>query len=312
MKPIFFIVNPQSARGATLEMWAEVRRSLMQSSVEYSYHLTTRAGEATSVAREALIEGAARVVAVGGDGTLSEVVNGYLDEAGSRISENASVGLIPSGTGSDFSRSVGLRSLKQAVGAAVGDKTRLIDAAQAFFRDHEAREAFRHFINLASFGLGGDVSAYVNRWRGRLPGWVSGQARFVAAAVLALNRYRRVSLRVTVNCESTFDIESNLIIVANGKFAGAGMMLAPNAELDDGLLDVILTDRASRLDVIRELPRIRRGGYLKNSKVTELRAREITISGEARLAIDIDGEMAGYTPARLRILPGAVRFASDQ
>jgi diacylglycerol kinase (ATP) len=88
------------------------------------------------------------------------------------------------------------------------------------------------------------------------------------------------------------------------------MMLAPNAELDDGLLDVMLTDRATRLDVIRELPRIRRGGYLKNPKVRELRAREIIISGESRLAIDIDGEMAGYTPARLRILPAAVRFAA--
>jgi YegS/Rv2252/BmrU family lipid kinase len=251
-----------------------------------------------------------RVVAVGGDGTLSEIVNGYLDNTGARVNENASLGLIPSGTGSDFRRSIGLGDLKQAISLILSDKTVLIDAAQASFCDEQGREVSRHFINLASFGLGGDVSAYVNRWRDRLPRWLGGQARFVAASLLALKRYRLARLRVSADGQPAITIESNLIVVANGKFAGAGMMLAPNAELDDGLLDVILTDRATRLDVIRELPRIRLGGYLKNPKVRELRAREITITSEGRLAIDIDGEMAGYTPARLRILPAAVRFAA--
>jgi YegS/Rv2252/BmrU family lipid kinase len=309
LKQILFIVNPHSARGATREMWATVSRGLAQSGVEFSDHLTSRAGEATLVAREALLAGASRVVAVGGDGTLSEVVNGYLDSAGRPVNQSASLGLLPSGTGSDFRRSIGLGNLKQAISSVLSDKTELIDAAQAFFRDEDGREASRHFINLASFGLGGDVSAYVNRWRDRLPGWIGGQARFVAAALLGLKHYRLHRLRISADGEPAFIIDSNLIVIANGKFAGAGMMLAPNAELNDGLLDLILTDRATRLDVIRELPRIRRGGYLKNPKVRELRAREITITGEARLAIDIDGEMAGYTPARLRILPAAVRFA---
>jgi YegS/Rv2252/BmrU family lipid kinase len=291
-------------------MWAAVSRDLAQSGVEFSDHLTSRAGEATVVAREALLAGVSRVVAVGGDGTLSEIVNGYLDNAGRPVNENASLGLLPSGTGSDFRRTIGLGNPEQAIRSVLSDKTVLIDAAQAFFCDEEGREVSRHFINLASFGLGGDVSAYVNRWRDRLPGWIGGQARFVAAALLGLKRYRLARLRVSADSQPAFIIESNLIVVANGKFAGAGMMLAPNAELDDGLLDVMLTDRATRLDVIRELPRIRRGGYLKNPKVRELRAREIIISGEARLAIDIDGEMAGYTPARLRILPAAVRFAA--
>jgi YegS/Rv2252/BmrU family lipid kinase len=291
-------------------MWARVSRGLAQSGVEFSYHLTSSTGEATVVAREALLAGVSRVVAVGGDGTLSEIVNGYLDNTGARVNENASLGLIPSGTGSDFRRSIGLGDLKQAISSVLSDKTVLIDAAQASFCDEQGREVSRHFINLASFGLGGDVSAYVNRWRDRLPRWLGGQARFVAASLLALKRYRLARLRVSADGQPAITIESNLIVVANGKFAGAGMMLAPNAELDDGLLDVILTDRATRLDVIRELPRIRLGGYLKNPKVRELRAREITITSEGRLAIDIDGEMAGYTPARLRILPAAVRFAA--
>ena len=106
-------------------------------------------------------------------------------------------------------------------------------------------------------------------------------------------------------------IMSNLIVVANGRFAGGGMMLAPNAELDDGLLDVILTDLVSRFDVVKELRRIGRGGHLKNPKVSERRAREVSICAEEPMALDIDGEMSGYTPASLLILPSVLRFVVD-
>jgi diacylglycerol kinase family enzyme len=104
-------------------------------------------------------------------------------------------------------------------------------------------------------------------------------------------------------------LASNLIVVANGRYAGGGMMFAPNAELDDGLLDVILTDRLSRFDIIKELRRIGRGGHLKNSKVSETRGAQVSINGVEPLAIDIDGEMSGYTPAHLTILPSVIRFA---
>ena len=141
-----------------------------------------------------------------------------------------------------------------------------------------------------------------------MPKWVGGRARFIAAAIRALESFKSKSVKVVIDGKRELEISSNLIVVANGRFAGGGMKLAPNAEIDDGLLDVILTDRASRLDVIRELPRIQRGGYLKNPKVTELRAREISIETSEPMAIDIDGEMVGFTPARLLLLPSAVRF----
>ena len=102
---------------------------------------------------------------------------------------------------------------------------------------------------------------------------------------------------------------TNLIVVANGRYAGGGMMLAPNAKLDDGLLDVILTDRLTRFDIIKELRRIGRGGHLKNRKVSETRTTDVSISSSEALAIDIDGEMSGYTPAHLTILPSVLRFA---
>ena len=142
-----------------------------------------------------------------------------------------------------------------------------------------------------------------------MPRWISGRVRFTAAAVGALAGYRLREVEVRIDGDQTFEITSNLIVVANGRFAGSGMMLAPNAQLDDGLLDVILTDRATRFDVIRELPRINRGGLLENPRVRELRASEVSITAKEPLAIDVDGDLAGSTPAWLTILPAAVRFA---
>ena len=305
-----FIVNPASGRGTTLRAWAGTREQIVKLGSVIHEHITTRAGEATEVAREALINGTTRVIAVGGDGTLSEVVNGYFDHEGRAINGAASIGLLPSGTGSDFRRSFGLINCGDSIRTVLSSEARLIDVARAEFNDHNGARTSRFFINVASFGLGGDVSSSVNRWRNSLPHWIGGRARFIAAAVAAVGRYRnvRVSLRLD---EREIQINSNLIVVANGKFAGGGMMLAPNAELDDGLLDVIVTDDATRWDVIKELPRIQRGRHLRNPKVAELRAREVSIDSEEPMAVDLDGEMVGYTPVNITLFPASIQFIAS-
>jgi diacylglycerol kinase (ATP) len=307
LKKTLFIINPASARGATLRAWADARKEIVAAGVDFEEHVTTRSGEATEVAREALKIEVARIVAVGGDGTLSEIVNGYFDDCGRAINSDAAIGLLPSGTGSDFRRSLGLTSRRDSIRALISLETRLLDAVRAEFLDLDGASVSRVFINVASFGLGGDVSALVNKWRESLPRWIGGGARFAAAAIAALGRYKNVSVSLRLD-ERAMSINSNLIVVANGRFAGGGMMLAPHAELDDGLLDVIVTDGATRLDVIRELPRIQRGAHLENPRVSEMRAREVSIETEKPMAIDLDGEMVGFTPAHLRVLPSAIRF----
>jgi len=305
---MLFIINPTSARGTTLRRWAQTRRELIRLGIKLTEHLTSRAGEATEVTRAALQAGIGRVIAVGGDGTLNEVVNGYLDSTGQAINQSAAIGLLPSGTGSDFRRSLGLKSRGNGLGALLGSNSRLLDAVHVAFKSREGATTSRFCINVTTLGLGGEAAASVNQWREKLPPWVGGRVRFMAAAVRALERYRNLRVRVLLDGEREIQIDSNLIVVANGRFAGGGMMLAPHAELDDGLLDVILTDGVTRLDVIKELPRIQRGAHLKNPKVTEMRAREVSITSDMALAIDLDGESAGFTPAHLSVLPSAVRF----
>ncbi|HSQ18875.1 MAG TPA: diacylglycerol kinase family protein, partial [Blastocatellia bacterium] len=298
-----------SARGTTLRAWVDVRNKLVRDGVEFAEHVTTGPGEATEITREALFCGITRIVAVGGDGTLGEVLNGYFDSGGCAISNAASIALLPSGTGSDFGRSLRFTSRSDALRRVIGSETRFLDAARAEFHERDGVSVSRTFINVASFGLGGDVSNLVNQWRERLPGWIGGRARFAAAALAALRRYKNIAVSLRLDGRDIW-IDSNLIVLANGRFAGSGMMLAPHAALDDGLFDVILTDGATRWDVLRELPRIQRGRHLNNPRVRELRAREVWIDSEKPMAIDLDGEMVGYTPAHLTILPSSVRFAA--
>jgi YegS/Rv2252/BmrU family lipid kinase len=305
---MLFIINPTAARGRAMREWVKARRELVARGVKFSEHLTKYPGEAVEVARRALRSGEECVVVVGGDGTLNEVVNGYFDEVGQVINSAAAIGLLPCGTGSDFRRSLGLMTCAHALRALNQRQTRWLDAARVELRDKAGVAISRHLINVATFGLGGEAAALVNGWRETWPRWIGGRVRFVAAAVRALKQYRNRAVRVRLDGERELGLDSNFLVVANGCYAGGGMMLAPHAELDDGLLDVVLTDGATRWELVRELPGIRRGAHLGHPKVSTVRGREIEIASDRPLAVEVDGEPAGYTPARLTVLPAAVRF----
>jgi len=305
-----FIINPVSGGGAALKAWRTARLALQTTGLTIREHVTARAGEAIEATRDALTRGITRIVAVGGDGTLSEVVNGYLDDNGRALNPQAAIGVLPGVTGADFCKTLGMTARAQAIRAISGATSKIIDAGRITFNDEGGQAFTRAFVNLASFGLGGDTAMWVNRWRGKRSRLLKGRAKYALAALRALDGYRNHGVRVRLDQESELDIDSNLLVVANGKFAGGGMMLAPDARLDDGLFDVILADGATRWDIIEELPRIGRGGHLKNPKVSQHRARTISITAREPLAIDVDGDFAGYTPAELVVLPSVVRLMS--
>jgi YegS/Rv2252/BmrU family lipid kinase len=303
-----FIINPASARGTTWKRWQAAKSKLHKAGIKFAEAETTQAGDAIRITSEAIQSGTKRVVAVGGDGTLNEVVNGYLDETGQPLHAECSIGLLPSGTGSDFRRTIGFLKTPDAICALVEGRTRLIDALRVEFENPQGKKVKRFALNVVTFGLGGETTRYVNHWRSRIPNWVGGNLRFLAAAVLALKNYHNKTVRLRIDDKQEFNLESNLLIVGNGRFAGGGMMVAPQAEVNDGLMDVVLTDGATRMDVIKELPRIYSGGLLKNPKASLFKATSVAIDADERLLIDIDGETAGFTPARLTVLPSVVRF----
>jgi YegS/Rv2252/BmrU family lipid kinase len=310
LKKTLFIINPSAASGLALKTWSKARPELIRLGVELIEQVTTRAGETTELVRNALAVGITRIVAVGGDGTLNEVVNGYLDSTGRPINSAAVLGLLPGGTGSDFRRSLGLATEKDALHSITRSEVISVDAVRAEFQDASGATRSRFFINAASLGMGGKVAGSVNRWNRWWPRWLSGRVRFMLAAVLALRKYKNIPTRLLLDGERQLHINSNLVVVANGRFAGGGMMLAPNAELNDGLLDVVLTDCAGRIDVLKGLPRIYSGNHPKNPKVKQARARTVLIETAEPLPLELDGELVGHTPALLTILPSAVKFAA--
>ena len=290
-------------------MWLGVRPKIKSYGIEFSEFVTTRAGDATQITREAIEAGADRVVAVGGDGTLNEVLNGYLDTDGRPVNPDAILGLLPSGTGSDFQRSLGFKTTGDSIEAVCTGTTRSIDALQISLLTRDNVEKKRFGINVVTFGLGGETARLVNDWRDRVPAWIGGQARFLAAAIGALSNYENTDVTVRLNGQQEIRVFSNLIVVGSGRFAGGGMMLLPEAKIDDGRLEVMVTNNISRSGIILELRRIRQGGHLKNSKVSTFQAREVTVESRRPLALDVDGEMIGFSPVRVRVLPSVVRFA---
>ncbi|MEW6127610.1 MAG: diacylglycerol kinase family protein [Acidobacteriota bacterium] len=308
MPDTLFIINPIASRGTTLSKWQSLKPRFINAGITFEEYLTSDSGEASRITRQALANGFSKIIAVGGDGTLNEIINGYLHDSGSPINPQASIGLLPCGTGSDFRRSVGLLNSRDAVNIILRSNTRLIDAMRVAYQDRQGKTVSRFAINIVSFGLGGEVVSLVNGWRNKLPAWVGGKLRFIAGAIGVLGQYRLKPVKVIFENGEQMPIDSNLIIVANGRFAGSGMMFAPQAKLDDGLLDVILTNCASRWDVVKELPRIFHGGYLKNPRVSDYQTAAVTIRCNEKLAIDIDGEAAGFAPAQISVLPSIIKF----
>ncbi len=310
---MLLIVNPAAASGATLRNLEIARQGLIRLGLDFSERITNGPGDAARLTRAAIAAGETRIIAVGGDGTLNEVVSGYFDFSGSAINPSAinpaaAIGLLPSGTGSDFCRSLSIVTTMDAVAAIARDRVRLIDIASVVLRDLDGAEQQRFLVNAGSFGFGGATAARVNSWRNILPQWVGGQPRFVFAALGALRNYRNRPVRLLLDKSRELEVSSDLIVVANGRYAGSGMKLAPLAEFDDGLLDVLIADNVSRAGIVRELTRVWDGSHLLNSQVQMLRARSVEISGSPELAMDLDGESAGSTPAAITVMPSSLRF----
>jgi YegS/Rv2252/BmrU family lipid kinase len=303
------VVNPMSAGGRTGRQWAEIREALTAAGVAFDYRLTSAPTEATEFTRAALRTGCERVVAVGGDGTLNEVVNGFFDgTTHDRIAPSAVLGLIPSGTGGDFRRSVGI-PVAPASGAALlarGD-VRTCDVGRIDFANDAGGPRVHHFINIADCGIGGDVAMRVNRSR-KVAG---GKVTFLLASVAALLRFRNRLVRIEVDGKAVEQRVQN-VVVANGRYFGGSMLVAPDADVADGLLDVIILGDIPRRRAIMDMRHVYDGTHIGRPWVTVLRTERVSVTPleDDPLLFDIEGEQVGQAPATLTCLPAAIRLAA--
>ncbi len=298
------ILNPAAGRGQGKQRRAALESLLAASGVLCELLETRAAGDATRLAAQAAAEGANIVAAAGGDGTLSEVLNGLA--AGGFT---ARLGILPLGTGNDFARCIGVGTdLKAAVDTLFHGTPRAIDVGQVRFGDH----APRYFLNVSGCGFDALAAQRVNENRDRR-GWrhIRGMPAYLCAVLQELATLRAASLRLEADGQ-VFEQRAMLCAIANATSYGGGMRVAPDALLDDGLFDICTIAEAGRWEFLRAFPGVFKGTHVSHPKVTMRRAREIYLSSEPPLPVLVDGDVLGTTPVRFSILPCALEIMAPR
>ena len=301
------MVNPSAGAGRAGRLLPAIEAALHVAGATFATLRTEGPGHATSLARQALRDGAAGVAVIGGDGTLSEALNGFFLESGAVVAPGRWLGPLPAGTGGDFRRTLGTLSAapEDLVRRLLLSEPRPIDCGWVRFVDDAGRPRERAFLNIASFGLGGEVDRRVNA----SPKWMGGRAAFFLASLRAKARFgsnRRV--RVTVDGEPRECAVLNLA-VANGRYFGGGMQIAPRARLDDGLFEVVSLEREGWLGPLALAPALYGKGALGRPGVHYRRGRSVraeALPGEAPVLLDVDGEAPGRLPADFALRKGAI------
>lgn len=256
--------------------------------------LSERPGHLIELAERAARDGVELVVAVGGDGTLNETVNGLMRAGG-----GPELATIPLGTGMDFVRTYGIpHRFDDAVRTAVAGRARTIDVGRVTYRTWAGDEAERYLANIGSVGMSAAVAQRANGMSKLL----GGKATFFYALVRVFLAWQNTVVDVTLDGERRSD-RMHDVIVANGQYHGGGMWLAPEAHPDDGLFDVLLIGDINKLDFATTAPKLYKGKHLSHPKVDLVRARVVDVDAAETLPIELDGEQVGTTPARFEIVP---------
>lgn len=305
-KPVF-IVNPNSANGSTRKEWPGIEALARERFPKLEVRFTTKPFEAPTLVSRAIHAGADLVVSVGGDGTHNEVVNGFF-ENDKAINPEATLGILSRGTGGDFRRTLGLGrcsggEMVAAVNQLAGCRTTACDVGRLTFVANGGEACVRYFINIASFGIGGEVDKRVNESSKAL----GGKASFFIGSLKAALAYKNRRVRVSVDGKPFYEGPMYNVAVANGRFFGGGMMIAPNAEIDDGLFDVVACGDLNFFESLALARTIYSGKHLALPKVSTTRGKVVTAESEERVLLDVDGEAPGRLHAKFENVHAALR-----
>ena len=295
------IVNPQAGNGRTEKIWPNIESALEKSIGSFEVLQTTCRGDATDLSRRILKEDAARIVAVGGDGHLNEVLNGFI-ENDLPVNPEARLSFVMTGTGCDFQRSLGISGKWQNAVAELKDaKVRKIDVGKVTYTAADKTQKIRYFDNIASFGLSGAVDHCLEH--SRLRDYLGGSPLFLWATIKTVFTHPNQGIRFRIDDGPEEEICSRLGLLANGRYFGGAMHAAPEAELDDGLLDLLMLKEISVAKFLWHLPKIYKGTHLKIPEIFFQKVRKFTAESSEQVILDIDGESPGYLAATFEVLP---------
>ena len=295
------IVNPCAGNGRTAKIWPNIESALKQSIGSFQTEETSCQGDAILLTRQALDAGATRIVAIGGDCHLNEVLNGFI-ENDVQLNPQASLSFVMSGTWCDFQRSLGMSGKWQAAVEKLKDaQIRQIDVGKVSYTAPDKTRKIRYFDNIASFGLSGAVDHYIDN--SKLKKYLGGTMLFLWATIKTVFTHPNQSIRFRIDDGPEEEICSRLGLLANGRYFGGAMHAAPEAELDDGLLDLLMLKEISVAKFLWHLPKIYKGTHLKIPEIFFQKVRKFTAESSEQVILDIDGESPGYLAATFEVLP---------
>ncbi len=305
------IINPESAGGATRDAWPAIASELASHFGAFAPAFTKGRGDAVEIAANAARKGDRLIIACGGDGTISEVANGIL-AAGT----NAELGILPSGTGGDFRRTIGIpaRTADAAKILRTG-QTRQIDVGRVAYTKEDGGPDNSFFIGVASVGLSAAVIARVKEegsaWLpNQGPKWLTGRASYGWAMLQTAVKSSATRLFIQLDDSAERLAAVTNLCVANARYFGGGMKIAPDAKLDDGKFDVVSIGDLSAGRILTNAPRLYMGAHLNMAEVGHALGAKVAVRAankDERIPLEVDGELPGYLPATFQILPKALR-----
>lgn len=307
MSKIAFIVNPHAGNGVAGSNWPFIEALARDRLGHFDTYMTQKPGDALMFAKAAVAKEAGLVVCMGGDGTLNEVINGIMMHEES-IRSDVTLGFVPNGTGCDFVRTVPIPpNVEHALNLIADGPVRSIDLGKLFFRNHHDCECLRYFHNITSFGLGGEVARRVNRTSKALGPFIS----FLWATLISIFLYgeKRIRIRIDNDFEQEFNIWN--VAVANGRYHGGGMRVAPDASVYDGLLNITVIGDLTLPEIFLNLPKLYNGRIYDIDKVDKFTGKKIEASSGQQVLLDVDGEQPGMMPIVIHTVPGALRIITS-
>jgi diacylglycerol kinase (ATP) len=293
------IVNPAAGANSTHRKWPGIRSCLKSIGMSFDYQFTEGKGHGIELAKAAAGEGYRYLVAVGGDGTVHEVANGILQTPNA---VQTSLGVVCTGTGSDLSRSIGIpQHYNHSCSWLTSSRRLVIDVGSVQYQD-KGRQLQRFFVNSAGIGIDATVVAATEK----LPKYFGGTLPYLVGLVRSFIGYHNKQVTFRIGTKTLEKARIMSMVIANGKYFGGGMQIAPGAKLNDGLFDIVIIKDFSKMELVRNISKVYKGTHLSHPKIRLEKDIRVTIESTQKFLLHADGEILGEGPVSFSLLPGAL------
>jgi len=294
---VYTIVNPVSSNGKTGQRWPAHKNEFINAGINLKVKMTHYPEHAIKLTEDALKKGYQTIMAVGGDGTVNEVLNGFFKN-GEMINENAVLLIFSQGTGSDYIRSLNLtKNPKDIIETYRKYKKKKVDIGNITFHNFDNIKRTKYFINTADVGIGGETVEYVNQSSKVMGGFLT----YLYGVIRTIIKYENKKMKLKIDGKVIKDDILNSVMISLGKYFGGGMPIAPEAKVDDGIFDITILGNLSKIETIINLYRVYKGTHIYYKKIDYLKGKKVSVESDERVLIDIDGECAGMLPAQFEI-----------